>query len=150
MLKIHTKKYHLPLLKPRPNHEALALNYGQYFCHCRFLFSLSLSKVHPELRSCPSQSVQTLKLFPSRHYLPPSKSNKFNVTYIVFSLVTAILCLGPTAQGKAMALITFFKGPFHILKGLQYMECMQSWFVCVEVLRPSQPNGGHVERSQFT
>ena len=23
-------------------------------------------------------------------------------------------------------------------------------FVCVEVLRPSQPNGGHVERGQFT
>ena len=28
----------------------------------------------------------------------------------------------------------------------EYLFC----FVCVEVLRPSQPNGGHVERGQFT
>ena len=28
-----------------------------------------------------------------------------------------------------------------------HLNCL---FVCVEVLRPSQPNGGHVERGQFT
>ena len=31
-----------------------------------------------------------------------------------------------------------------------YSVCIVRLFVCVQVLRPSQPNGGHVERGQFT
>ena len=30
------------------------------------------------------------------------------------------------------------------------LHVSEGLFVCVEVLRPSQPNGGHVERGQFT
>ena len=51
----------------------------------------------------------------------------------------------------------FAKQTIHIKCGLIFSEklkenviCCSCGFVCVEVLRPSQPNGGHVERGQFT